>query len=100
MVEQHQLLIIRQPAIESSLRCSICLTNGLMVSAEDAATILSMPRREVYRAVETGSVHFIETLEGILFVCIESLLSASSASSVQFQEKHLRELKEKVETNF
>lgn len=91
MVEQHQLLVIHSPVIESgTLECAICPTQSPMIIAEDAATLLSMTRREVYRAIETGNVHFIETAEGILFVCIESLFSQISTPAIQFQERQLR----------
>lgn len=88
-VEQHQLLVIHTPAVEGNIRCAVCTTQGLMASAEDTASLLSMTRREVYRAVETGDVHFIETADGLLFICIESLLSFCSNSSVRFQERLL-----------
>jgi hypothetical protein len=94
-VEHHQVLIIHAPAIEGNIRCSICQMQGLMASAEDTASLLSMTRREVYRAVETGNVHFIETMDGVLFVCIESLLSARS--NIRFQEKLLSDSNE-IET--
>lgn len=97
MVEQHELLIIHAPAVEENTKCHICPTRVQMVSAEDAATILNMTRREIYRAVETGNVHFMETNEGLLLVCIQSLFSLNSP--IQFQEKQLYGSKE-IETDF
>lgn len=92
MIEQHQLLIVHAPVSEENVKCHICPTQVQMIAAEDAATLLNMTRREVYSAVETGNVHFAETSEGLLFVCIQSLFSCSSP--IQFQEKQLYGSKE------
>ncbi len=44
-----------------------------MVSAEAAAGIVRHTLRTMYRWVETGKVHFKETPEGMLLICVNSL---------------------------
>jgi len=44
-----------------------------MVTPEEAACFSGVSVREIYRRVEGGRVHFIETSEGQLYICTNSL---------------------------
>jgi len=44
-----------------------------MVSPEQAAAITQTTVRSVNQRVEAGSVHFLETADGRLWVCLKSL---------------------------
>lgn len=44
-----------------------------MVSPEKMHEAVGLPVREIWRAVESGSVHFVETQGGELLVCVRSL---------------------------
>ena len=46
-----------------------------MFTPGQAALISGLSSREVYHRVEMGEVHFMETVEGLLLVCLDSLLS-------------------------
>ena len=46
-----------------------------MFTPGQAALISGLSSREVYHRVEVGEVHFMETVEGLLLVCLDSLLS-------------------------
>jgi len=45
-----------------------------MFTPGQTALISGLTAREVYRRVEAGEVHFIETIEGLVLVCFDSLL--------------------------
>jgi hypothetical protein len=44
-----------------------------MVAPEGAAEMAHASTREVYRRVESGKLHFVETTTGDLFICCPSL---------------------------
>ena len=97
MVEQHERLIIHLPAAQANANCHICPTHTQMITAEDAAMLFKMTHREVYRVVETGNVHFTESTDGLLYVCVQSLFSFNSP--VRFLEEQMPEPKE-TDTDF
>jgi len=44
-----------------------------MVTADEAANLAGVTTRTVYRRIEQGKVHFMETAEGRVLVCVNSL---------------------------
>ncbi|GEM_PF-2157548 len=54
--------------------CEACGREVQMFTPGQAAIICGLSSREVYHRVESGAVHFTETVEGLLLVCLESLL--------------------------
>ena len=59
--------------------CSSCGSEALMVAPDQAAAIARVSVRAVNQSVEAGRVHFLETPDGRLLVCVKSLSCASSA---------------------
>jgi hypothetical protein len=55
--------------------CEPCGRQVQMFTPGQAALISGLSSREVYHRVEMGEVHFMETVEGLLLVCLDSLLS-------------------------
>ena len=58
---------------EEIIACPFCEGDEVMIVAESAASVFAFSRREIYRMVEAGKVHFLETAERVLFVCQKSL---------------------------
>ena len=56
-------------------RCAACATEVAMVRPETAARLTGLRSREIYRRVEAGAVHFQESADGTVYVCLESLAS-------------------------
>jgi hypothetical protein len=54
-------------------RCRRCLGESLMVTPEKMHQALGIGVREVWRAVDSGGVHFVETERGDLLVCMGSI---------------------------
>ncbi len=44
-----------------------------MLTPDQAATIASVSSRMIYRRVEAGEMHYLETPEGHLLVCANSI---------------------------
>ena len=53
--------------------CAGCGDEVRMVTIDQAATLARLSSREIYREVEAGMLHFIETTEGSVLVCFNSL---------------------------
>ena len=68
---KHRLLLL--PETEEIIACPECGGDEVMIVAESAASVFGFSRREIYRIIEAGKVHFLETKEGVLFVCQKSL---------------------------
>jgi hypothetical protein len=46
-----------------------------MARPEAAAARAGLRVREIYRLVEAGSVHFLESADGTVLVCVDSLVT-------------------------
>jgi hypothetical protein len=51
--------------------CSVCRCMSEMATPQVAAVLIQTTEREIYRLVETGGVHFVETDR--VLVCLSSL---------------------------
>jgi len=65
--------VIRPLSEAIELWCKHCGKNLPMVTPETAARLSGATVRELYRRIETRNLHFVETTEGLLFVCTQSL---------------------------
>ena len=53
--------------------CEWCGATVGMLLPEHAAVLSNTTPREIYRRVENGEVHFVETREGDLFICCRTI---------------------------
>jgi len=53
--------------------CLQCKARVEMVTPEQAVTLTNIRSRAIYAMVEDGQVHFIETNQGFLLICLFSL---------------------------
>jgi hypothetical protein len=72
VVEFDEVLILKTSLLHSS--CSICAS--VLVTPTQASTIAGVNVRTINQWVESNLVHFVETPNGLLFVCLESLQTA------------------------
>jgi len=73
-VESHQLLVVRSAKRLSEGWCARCSKQVRMVTADEAAVISGASLRTICRRVEVGELHFNETGDGLLFICLNSLV--------------------------
>jgi hypothetical protein len=78
-VDSHELLmikntgqLIRNTGQRQQLSCSECA--GQMVVSEQAMALVGVSSRVLHREIEAGIIHFAETAEGSLLICLNSLL--------------------------
>lgn len=74
-VETHSLSVIRPAHSPVNLLCAGCAANVEMVTPERAAVLCATSPRSIYRLVERGALHFIESSAGELLICCRSLQS-------------------------
>jgi hypothetical protein len=72
-IETLQLLVIHEPGESVRGMCPQCGTEVRLVSSNQAAVLAGESTRTIYRWIEDGLIHFTETREGHLFVCLASL---------------------------
>lgn len=71
-IETNQVVIIRRRHIARQW-CTVCQAHTQMLTAEAAAAATGLSRRNVYRLAEQRQVHFCETGDGLLLICLNSL---------------------------
>ena len=69
---RRRLLINRRGTKIVRAWCGGCLSNRRMVPAEHAAGVCGLSLRKIFRHVEEGQIHFLETPHG-LFLCLHSI---------------------------
>ena len=75
--ETHETLSLRLNARERTgptcVLCEECEAETPMLIPEDAALLVGLSVRAINRLVEEGSIHFKETPDGLLLVCLNNL---------------------------
>src|SRR5258705_10670677 len=84
-VETHQLLVISRTKGSIQGWCSECAGDVPLVKPEEAAVLDGVSPRTIYRRVEAGLVHFAESPEGWLLICLGALLDVSQNKSTSLR---------------
>ncbi len=79
-VETERVIVIPAPTMPFHLWCQACCARVEMMTAEQAARLLQVTPRVVYRWVEAQLLHFIEEPDGRVLVCRNSLYGQSNES--------------------
>lgn len=72
-IETEQVVVIRQQPDVAEMWCGGCSNFVRMVTPELAALLTRISARTIYRQTENGELHFTETSEGLLLICLDSL---------------------------
>ena len=75
-VQKREVVIINRPFIAPQTRCVRCAKPSGMITPEEAAALCDVSTRDVYRWLETGTIHFSETT-GVLLICLTSLAASA-----------------------
>lgn len=74
-IETHEVWVVRSRLSPQGLVCASCMDEGRrMLTAQEAALCAGVSQRTVYRWVEDGRIHFTETPDGSVFVCLAPLI--------------------------
>jgi hypothetical protein len=72
-VETNERFIFKRSRSSVPINCKEC--GGQLITTEVAVTLTGISARGVHRRAEGGQIHFMETAEGLLLVCFNSLSS-------------------------
>jgi excisionase family DNA binding protein len=73
-IETREVLVVRLTAQMQAPLCAACTDEVGMLTPREAAHLVGVSQRTVYRWVEDERIHFAETADGDLFVCLAPLL--------------------------
>ena len=72
-VEAFQRTVVYSRRKTKIARCEQCAAKTVMLALNEAAAVLRIPAREIFRLAECGQMHSTETDEGLLMLCGNSL---------------------------
>jgi hypothetical protein len=77
VIETERLLVVRSQGgtlqRSSEQWCEHCGSLVTMIGLEMAAIVSATSEREIARRVEDGGLHFAESSQGVLLICLPSL---------------------------
>lgn len=87
-VETERLLIIRRRYQAVEAWCESCARQTIMIRPDQAAAVTGKTLRAIFNEIEQGALHFHEPPDGLLLICLDSLLGANNilAESDRSQE--------------
>jgi hypothetical protein len=80
-VEKRRLVILSRRNHSINAWCGACGEQVQMVTPDEAAQLCQVSTRTIYRRIETGRFHFIETENGFSLICLQSLESNGDSAS-------------------
>lgn len=73
-VETERLLVIRRRYRAVEAWCDGCQQEVVMIRPDQAATAAGRSLRSIFSDVEAAALHFMEQPDGMLLICLNSLL--------------------------
>lgn len=71
-LEKHELKVIHFGR-RRKFFCEICRTETQHLTVSQMATVLGISEVQVFRLAESGQIHSIETADGKLMICADSI---------------------------
>ena len=81
-LERDEVSVIRRPVHRAPTWCTECRASVRMITPDEAVAVAGRSAREIYRWVEAGRVHFLESPQGLLSICLRSLYTDIQSSSI------------------
>ena len=78
-IETREQIIVRSLPVKFYATCLDCQTETVFLAPEHAAAINNISLREIFRLVEGGAIHFLETETGATLLCFISLSQAKES---------------------
>ena len=72
-ISTSEILVIRQAQSLSLADCPQCGRQTDMLTSEQVVTLTGISSRNLFKLVEDGQLHFRETSQGHLLICLASL---------------------------
>jgi hypothetical protein len=72
-VETERLLVISRSKTSFEGWCNQCEARVKLMGLEEAAAIAGASQRAIFRWAEAGEIHFLETEDGKIMFCLNSI---------------------------
>ena len=72
-VETDRVILVSKGKRSPLVWCADCQKHVFLVTVDEAARISRTSSRTVFQRVEARMLHFTETPDGILLICLDSL---------------------------
>ena len=76
-IETHRLLTIKRGSRHQLAWCEECGEQTQMAPADEAAILAAVSPRAIYQLIEERELHFVETPDGMVLICLKSLANLS-----------------------
>jgi len=73
-VETERILVIRRRYRAIEVWCDECLEAVVMIRPDQAAAVSGRSLRAIFGDIERAELHFLEQADGMLLICLNSLL--------------------------
>jgi hypothetical protein len=73
-IETSRLIAIKGRRTSAVADCPLCGSEAETVTLDEAALLANVSSRAIWHWIEAGKLHCRETAEGLLRVCLRSLL--------------------------
>ena len=84
-------LVMRRPECQTPVWCLACALPVPVVTPVEAALLVGVNTRAIYRWVEAAQLHLIETAEQAPLICLNSLRSLTDKGINNYVTEHLAE---------
>lgn len=82
-IELDQIMCVRRRSGAVSGWCSGCEAEVVMLTPDEAASVTTARTRALYRLIDAGEIHFLETQTGLIRLCLPSLLDVLRSAGVR-----------------
>jgi len=86
---ETRLMVIRRVTNLTHVWCNGCSSPVQWITQEEAAARAGVSTRTIYRWVEAGQLHVIETEKQALLICLNSLLTLTYKGEKTHVTQHL-----------
>ena len=73
-VETERVLVIRRRYRAIEAWCDSCAEQVVMIRPDQAAAVSGLSLRAIFGDIERAELHFMEQADGMLLICLNSLL--------------------------
>ena len=77
-VETERVLVIRRRYQAIETWCDLCAEKVVMIRPDQAAAVSGQSLRAIFGAIEQARLHFAEQSDGLLLICLNSLIRPDS----------------------
>ena len=89
-MKKRRAVIINRPFVSPQKRCDRCTEPSGLITPDEAAALFEVSTRTIYRWLETGAIHFSETVGEGLLICLSSLAAINISLGVRQSESNSR----------